>query len=275
MKDIILMDTLNGNKLNINSKKKETNLITLTKQYTIIFFIFFNCYSFSQINIPILKNYANDFTNTLSKDELYSIETKLKAFDDSTSNQIVFLMISTLNGYSLESFTYETASKNKIGTKENNNGVLFFVAKDDRKMRIEVGYGLEAVLPDALASSILRNEVRPFFRNGEFYSGIISGINAIIKATKGEYKAKKKEKENAFPIFFIILILIIISLFSKRGGRGKGGDGSSVLPLLILSSMSGRSRSSWGGSGGFGGFGGGGFSGGGGSFGGGGASGSW
>ncbi len=234
--------------------------------------------AYSQISIPVLKNYANDQTSSLNSSELYTLESKLKSFDDSTSNQVVFLMINTLDGYPLESFCYETAAKNQIGSKKNNNGILFFVAKEDRKMRIEVGYGLEGALPDALASSILRNEVRPYFKSGDYYAGVNAGLEAIILATKGEYKGepKSKGKGTGIPFIFIVIIFIIIAALSGKGGRGGGGG---LLPLLILSSMGGsRGRggfgggSSWGGSGG-GGFGG--FSGGGGSFGGGGSSGSW
>jgi uncharacterized protein len=234
-----------------------------------IFFLLFitPCIIFAQPQIPILKQYANDYTSTLTNSELYTLNSTLKSFDDSTSNQVVFLMISTLGGYPLESYTYEVSVKNKIGTAKNNNGVLFFVAKDDRKMRIEVGYGLEGALPDALASSILRNEVRPYFQHDDYYSGIAAGINAIMQATMGEYTNQNKEKEKKgfkLPIGLIIMIFILISLFSRRG-RGGG-----ILPWLIIGSMmGGRGGRSWGG-GGFGGF-----SGGGGSFGGGGASGSW
>ena len=120
---------------------------------------------FAQPEFPVLKKYANDFTGTLNYTQINKINSALKAFDDSTSNQIVFLMVKSIDGYPLEMYTYETAKKNKIGTKGNDNGALFFVAKNDRKMRIEVGYGLEGALPDALASSILRNEVRPYFRD--------------------------------------------------------------------------------------------------------------
>lgn len=243
-------------------------------KFLILFFI--ATIQFAQVEIPTLKQYANDFTGTLNNGELSSINSSLKSFDDSTSNQIVFLMISSLNNYSLEMFTYETAVKNNIGSKANNNGVLFFVAKNDRKMRIEVGYGLEGALPDALANSILRNEVRPHFKENNYYAGIAAGLNAIILATQGEYKIKKKseDKDGGFPgVFIFILIFIILSLFGK--GKGGGGGLGNVLPWLILSSMTGSrggGRSSWGGGGG--GFGGG-FSGGGGSFGGGGSSGSW
>ncbi len=246
------------------------------KKLFILFFIPL-LISSAQTEFPILKNYASDFTSTLSNAELYTLNTTLKSFDDSTSNQVVFLMMSSLDGYPLEMYTYEVASRNKIGSAKNNNGVLFFVAKDDKKMRIEVGYGLEGALPDALANSILRNEVRPYFKRGDYYSGVESGLSAIIAATRGEYTNDKKNSDDedvGFPFMYIILVVIFLIL-AGRGGRG--GRGGGILPWLILSSMgSGRSsRGGWGsGSGGFGG-GFGGFSGGGGSFGGGGSSGSW
>jgi len=228
----------------------------------------------AQTELPVLKSYVNDFTNTLSGEQLNSINSTLKLFDDSTSNQIVVLMIPSIDGNSLEDFTYQIASKNKIGSLKHNNGILFFIAKDDHKMRIEVGYGLEGTFPDILASSILRNEVSPYFKQGNYYSGIVSGLNAIIAATRGEYHDKKQEKDDSgrgFPFFFIIVIgFILFSIFRRGGGRGGG-----LLPWIILSSMGGgRSQGGWGGSGGGGG-GFGGFSGGGGSFGGGGASGGW
>lgn len=249
----------------------------MKKFFYLFFLVFLNITG--QPNFPTLKNYANDFTSTLSNSELYTLNSALKTFDDSTSSQVVFLMIRSIEGYSLEMYTYEVASRNKIGSTKNN-GVLFFVAKDDRKIRIEVGYGLEGALPDALASSILRNEVRPYFKHNEYYAGISAGLDAIMKAIKGEYTSDKKKDDKdgiGFPIMYIILILIFIIFSGRKGGRGGGGG---LLPWLIISSMgSGRSKGGWG-SGGFGGFSGGGggfggFSGGGGSFGGGGASGSW
>lgn len=243
---------------------------------TILFLFLPVLFLYAQVEIPILKNYANDFTGTLTNSELYNLNFALKTFDDSTSNQIIFLMIPTLNGGALESFTYETAAKNQVGSKKNNNGVLFFVAKDDHKMRIEVGYGLEGTLPDALANSILRNEVRPYFKQGDYSAGIAAGLNAIMSATRGEYKGEGKDKgerEHGFPFIFIIMLIIFVMSFFKRGGRGGGG----LLPWIILGSMgSSNRRNDWGSGGGFGGSGGfGGFSGGGGSFGGGGSSGSW
>ncbi len=220
----------------------------------------------AQPEIPILKNYVNDFTGTLTPQQKSYLEQALREFDDSTSTQIVVLMIKSLNGYPIEMYANETAEKNKIGTKEHDNGILFLIAKDDRKMRIEVGYGLEGALPDALASSILRNEVAPYFKKGEYYKGIVSGLSAIIKATKGEYTGRpRKKKNNGLNIFIFYMILFFI-FFVLASRRRRGGGGGGI--IYYGGGFGGGGFSGGGGS--FGGF-----SGGGGSFGGGGASGSW
>lgn len=232
--------------------------------------LIFNAFA-GKPQIPLLKSWATDYTNTLSNSELQQLNCRLKSYQDTTTNQLVSLMIPTLDSYPLEEYSYEVAKKNKIGTKENSNGILFLVVKNDRKMRIEVGYGLEGALPDALASSIIRNEVAPYFKRDEYFAGINSGIDAIIAAIGGEYKADLTEKsdEDSFPGLLIFLIILFIVLayiprsnrpfgpggFTYRGGNwGGGGFGGSF----------GSSSGSFGG-----------FSGGGGSFGGGGASGSW
>ncbi len=228
-------------------------------------FLLFFSVTFSQQDVPTLKYWANDYTNTLNNSEVRILNEKLKSFQDSTSNQIVFLMINSLNNYPIEYYTMDVVEKNKIGTKKFNNGILFFVTKNDRKLRIEVGYGLEGALPDALASSIIRNIITPYFRNGDYFTGIYKGITAIMSAVKGEYQAlpqKTRKKKNVSGIITTILFLIIFfSSFFRRRGRGRG---------MIFWGGGLGSGGSFGGSGGFGGF-----SGGGGSFGGGGASGSW
>lgn len=234
----------------------------------IIYFLFVQNV-FAQ-EIPILKRYATDYTKTLSNEQINYIDNALRTFDDSTSNQVVFFMNKSLNGYPIEMFTHEVAEKNGIGTKENDNGVLFYVAKNDKKMRIEVGYGLEGALPDALASSIIRNDVAPYFKKNKFYEGIISGLNGILAATKGEYKGRERnKKEEKIPIglIFFIILMIFMMLSRRGGGRGRGGF------IYYGGGLGGFGSGSSGGSFSSGGFGG--FSGGGGSFGGGGASGSW
>jgi uncharacterized protein len=220
----------------------------------------------AQPEVPTLKQWATDYTNTLSSSELENLNYRLRTFEDSTSDQLAVLMIPTLNDYPIEYFTYDVAKKNKIGTKEHDNGALLFIAKNDKKLRIEVGYGLEGVLPDALANSIIRNVIAPYFKKDDFYGGITAGVNAIISATAGEYKGERNvsRKERSPLISTLMMIIFGIIIFLLRGRRGRRGGG-----LIYFGGLGG-------GGGGFssgGGFGG--FSGGGGSFGGGGSSGGW
>ncbi|MDP2303336.1 MAG: TPM domain-containing protein [Ignavibacteria bacterium] len=234
--------------------------------FKVFLILLFSVNVFSQPKVPTLTKWATDFTNTLTPNELNQLNNYLKTFEDSTSNQLLFLMIPTLEGFPIEDFAYETAKQNKIGSKKNDNGILFLVAKDDRLLRIEVGYGLEGALPDAVSSQIIRNEVVPQFKNGNFFAGIAAGIQSIVDATAGEYKSVKK-KDDKFDSFgdYIPLIFFLISAVSFFGRKGrKSGIYFGGFPVGGF----GGGRSS--GSGGFGGF-----SGGGGSFGGGGSSGSW
>ncbi|MCK9209387.1 MAG: TPM domain-containing protein [Ignavibacteriaceae bacterium] len=244
------------------------------KKLLFIFLISF-AFAFSikaQGELPTLKYLATDLTNTLSADDILNLNRILSSFQDSTSNQLVFLMISTLNDYPIEEYANQVAQKNKIGTKKNDNGILFLVVKDDHKIRIEVGYGLEGALPDATSNSIIRNEILPLFKEDNYSAGVLAGVGAIIKATVGEYKNDSPKRRNEKPGFlnWLIPFLVIIFSFLFRGRRSRGVY------------LGGGFGGGFGGSSGFGGFGGGssgggfgGFSGGGGSFGGGGASGSW
>jgi len=242
------------------------------KKLLFIFFVLFSFAIKAEDELPTLKYLATDLTNTLSADDMLALNRILSSFQDSTSNQLVFLMISTLGDYPIEEYANQVAQKNKIGTKKNDNGILFLVVKDDHKIRIEVGYGLEGALPDATTSSIIRNEILPLFKENNFSAGVFAGVGAIIKATVGEYKNVSPNKKNGKSIgSIIIFFLIILFSFLFRGGRSRG---------IYLGG--GGFGGGFGGSSGFGGFGGGssgggfgGFSGGGGSFGGGGASGSW
>ena len=243
----------------------------MNKIFILILLLISISYSQNDRKYSELKYWMTDSTNTLTSSQLQDLNYRLKTYQDSTSNQLVGLMIPTLNDYPLEYYSIEVATQNKIGTKKHENGVLVLVVKNDHKARIEVGYGLEGALPDALASSIIRNVMIPQFRNDNYYAGISDGMNAIIKTIAGEYVAednKNSDNNNSHHGSFIVILMIIFFLFNffRRGGRrGSGG-------FIYYGGGFGS-----GGSGGFsgGGFGGGGFSGGGGSFGGGGASGGW
>ena len=239
----------------------------------IIFILFSACLLiYSQGNIPDdirIRSYVTDKTNTLSPSEISKLEKKLSDFEKETSNQIVVWLEPSLEGYSLEERSYEIAEKNGIGQKGKNNGVLLYVAKLNRKIRIEVGYGLEGVLTDALCSYIIRNEIAPRFRKELYYEGIDRGTDVIIQATRGEFKNQEEMSQPdmiccfPMPVFFfivLIMVIILINFFMKIGGAITGNN------WWYTSGGKGwSSGSSWGV----------GFSGGGGSFGGGGASGGW
>ena len=215
---------------------------------------------------PALSRYATDLTGTLSAAQLAELESLLASFDRSTSTQVVVLVVPTLYGDDLEEYTLRVAEKNSIGRKGKDNGVLLFAALNDRKVRIEVGYGLEGALPDALAGQIIRREIAPRFRENDYYGGIRAGVEAIMAATKGEYQAEPAagQGHQGSPALFLVIVVLffVFRLLRRRRGFFPGG------PFI---------GGGWGSGGGFGGgsFSGGGFSGGGGSFGGGGASGGW
>lgn len=225
---------------------------------------------------------VNDYTQTLSAAQIAKLEQKLVAFDDSTSSQIAVAIVKTVGDYDINEYALELGRKWGVGGKEKNNGVILVVAIGDRKLSIQTGYGLEGALPDIYTKRIIENDIKPFFKEGDYYSGIDNGTNSIISLIKGEYKVAKKAKSNdnkSGAGFIVLLIIIVIIFLIKRGGRGGGNQvigGRGVADALFWSMLlgSGRGGSSGGGfgggssGGGFGGFGGG-------SFGGGGSSGSW
>ena len=230
---------------------------------------------------PRLTVYATDLTGTLSPGDLADLNARLRAFDDSTSTQVVFLMVPTIGNYAVEEAALKVAEENKIGRKGRDNGVLLFVAQDDRAIRIEVGYGLEGVLPDIICGQIIRNEIIPAFRAGDYSGGIHAGLQSIMLAVRNEYTADEKsgKKGGGFGFLIFVAIMVFFFIFMRRrggpfsgsgpmGGRGGG-------PFIFIPPIGGGWGGRRGSGGGFGGFGGGGFSGGGGSFGGGGASGHW
>jgi len=234
---------------------------------------------------------VNDAANVLSPEQRQILEQKLVALDDSTSNQIAVVLIPTLDGYPIEEYANKLFREWGIGNAKTNNGVLLIAAIEDRKIRIEVGYGLEGAIPDVVASSIIRNEIGPNFKEGNFYRGIDRATDALAKAAAGEYKVKRERKGSGGTtgksILTFVIILFVVLMIVARGGVGGGRGGGmmsrrgygDIAEAIFWSSVLGGGRRSsgggWGGGSG-GGFGGGGFGGfGGGSSGGGGASGGW
>lgn len=241
-------------------------------------------------DFPPLTGRIVDNANLLSPEAERGLTTTLEALERDTTDQLVIVTVSDLQGYEIEEYGYQLGRTWGIGQAQKNNGVLLIVAPNDRKVRIEVGYGLEPVLTDALAALIIHNDILPSFRDGRYERGITLGVGAIneqLRLDPAEAQARAAAAEaprSSLPIgpiilisvvFFLIAIAVIGSL-SGRGRRRRGRRGDVASALIWTAAELARSRH-WGGGGGFGGGGGGGggFSGGGGSFGGGGASGGW
>lgn len=230
---------------------------------------------------------VTDYTNTLNPADKQRLETKLVAFNDSTSTQIAVVILKSTGSYDINDYGVQLLRKWGIGQKDKNNGVLVLVAIGDRKMSIQTGYGAEGALPDIVTQDIIQNDLKPHFKQGDYYGGLDAGTNSIIKAMRGEYKAAKKQKQsNGGPAGFIVIVIIVVILilvFRNRGGGGgrqiigRRGGASPFWWFLAGNMLGGGGRSGGGDWGGFsGGGGGGGFGGfGGGSGGGGGSSGSW
>ena len=253
----------------------------MKKLITLLLFAFFAQLSFAQNILPRPNppKLVNDVAGVLSPEQREILEQKLVALDDSSSNQIAIVLIPTLDGYPIEEYANKLFREWGIGHKGTNNGVLIIAAINDRKVRIEVGYGLEGAIPDITASDIYNNLIVPAFKEQNYYRGLDDATTALSKAAVGEYKIKKdkKAKSKGKPLFTFLGMLIFILIVVAGGGRGGGGSMSrrgysDVATGMLLGSLLGGGRSHGGGfgdsGGGFGGFGGG-------SSGGGGAGGGW
>lgn len=229
-------------------------------------------------SVPTLRERVTDLTGTLSRSDIDELNSRLAQFEKETSTQIVVAIIPSLEGGSIEEYTLRLAEKNNVGKKGKDNGALLVIAKEDHRLRIEVGYGLEGVLTDALGDQIIRRIIVPKFRQDDYAGGVAAGVDAIMSATKGEFKGEPEDRKNGrnFSLLTVFVLFILFGIFSRIFTSGR---------RMTVGSRGYYSRGPWwwggfGGGGGFGGSGfggggGGGFSGGGGSFGGGGASGSW
>ena len=227
---------------------------------------------------PAPAAYFNDYAHVVSTGTASQLNQTLENFERQSSDQILVAIFPKMQSdSSIEDYTVRVARSWQAGQKAKNNGAVLFVFVQDHKMFLQVGYGLEGVLPDALCKRIIVEQITPRFKAGDFDGGLTAGVQSILAATKGEYKGTGATVSDSrtphgssspFLGFRFIVLLLIIIFFARGSGM--------FFPWLLLSS-SGSSRG-WGGGGfssGGGGFSGGGFSGGGGSFGGGGAGGSW
>ncbi len=244
------------------------------------------------LEVPPLTNPVTDTAGIISSQEEQALNQYLSQLNSQYGIQLAVLTIPSLEGEQLELYSIQVVDEWQLGSAEKDNGALLLVALDEREIRIEVGYGLEAVLTDALSSQIIRQIITPYFQQGHYGTGIIAGIQVMAQTSVGDVAPYVDETLNTqvsatsqeepstgmsiFTLLFFFVFMILMMKGSRRGYRRSGRVSDAVVTMGILSLLGNSSRYRGGGFGG-GGFGGGfgGFSGGGGGFGGGGASGGW
>ncbi len=223
------------------SKNQEKIISCIFFVFCLIFFIV-PAYA---LDVPVLKGYVNDYADMLSPQAESLIETELKAFEQSDSTQIVILTIPSLEGENLEDFSIKVAEAWKIGQKGKDNGVIFLVAKQERKIRIEVGRGLEGKLTDLLTGRIIDLVIKPKFKRGDFDGGFIAGVHALIDAARGEFTADKiqhgkKDEESSKLLTMIIfgaIILIVTGSISRILSIFAGAVGLPLFAFLTFTSI--------------------------------------
>ncbi len=264
-----------------------------------LFLLLFLAAAWAQVPVPELSHRVTDLTATLSAEQVNALENKLAAFEAKQGSQIAVLIIPTTQPEDIAQFGIRVADAWKIGRKNIDDGVILIVAKDDRKLRLEVGYGLEGAIPDAIAKRVIAETITPHFKNGDFAGGIDAGVTQLIRLIEGEsLPAPVKEpgvqlddQAFMFILFGGLIAGFVLSAMLGRvmggmlAGLGSGavvallfglGFGAVMIGLMVFFIVGVRHRggSGWSSGGGFGGSGGS-WGGGGGRFGGGGASGSW
>jgi len=251
------------------------------------------------VAVPELSRRVTDLTATLSAEQVAALESRLAAFEAQKGSQIAVLMLPTTQPEDIAQFGIRVAEQWKIGRTKVDDGVILIVAKDDRTLRLEVGYGLEGVIPDAIAKRVIAETITPYFRAGDFYGGIDAGLTQLIRLIEGEPlpppgQASEEGDDAVFGFLVIggvVMGWLLSTLMSRPAAGGIAALGSGTLgaillgfsPLLLIIAVfvfaavaSGfRSGGGWSSGGGGFGHGGGSWGGGGGGFGGGGASGRW
>ena len=207
----------------------------------------FSALSAHALDVPKLTGYVNDYGNMLSPQTKATLEQELRAFEQSDSTQIVIVTIPSLQGEVLEQFSLKVAEAWKIGQKGKDNGIIFLVSKEDRKLRVEVGRGLEGKLTDLMAGRIIDLVVKPRFKRGDFDGGFITGVHSLIDATRGEFKAEPgsgkrqgaKGSQGISRLFtfviFLGIALLMLGSVSKYLAGAAGAIGLPAIVSLLLS----------------------------------------
>jgi uncharacterized protein len=208
------------------------------KFYILLIFILLLPIPTYALDVPRLQGYVNDYAGMISPSAKSRIEEELRAFEQSDSTQIAILTIPSLEGENIEEFSIKVGETWKIGQQGKDNGILFIVSNQERRIRIEVGRGLEGNLTDLMAGRIIDQVIKPRFKQGDFDGGFISGVSALIDATRGEFRAEQRpaqRRQSGFPPFLTFLIFLgIFALILGSFSRILGGIvGAIGLPAIV------------------------------------------
>ena len=200
----------------------------------VVFFLVMACaVNATALEVPRLKGHVNDYAAMLGTASTRQLEAVLTEFEQKESTQIVLLTVLSLQGDSLEDFSIRVAEAWKVGQPKLDNGAILLIAKNDRKIRIEVGYGLEGRLTDLLAGRIIRNVIAPHFKSGQFDQGITAGVAAMIDAVRGEYTATDaprhpQQAQRGVPVIALFALFFLINALG-RASRWMGAVSGAVL----------------------------------------------
>ena len=191
------------------------------------------------LEVPQLRGRVNDYANMLSPGVSQRLEQLLADFESSDSTQIVVLTITSLEGESLEEYAIKVAEAWRIGQTKLDNGAILLISKQEHKIRIEVGRGLEGVLTDLVSGRIIRGDMSPHFKNNDYDTGITAGVASIMKVVRGEYKAQprdlKQGKKGAEPVYTLLIFLLVAVVFLGSFSKFLGGAAAAAgLPLIAV-----------------------------------------
>ncbi|MFT6881671.1 MAG: hypothetical protein ACJAVY_000461 [Marinoscillum sp.] len=229
----------------LSYKDKRTNeIVSIRILLPLLFFLSLEVIA-QDVALPTLTKRVTDLTNTLSSAEQSSLEQKLKNYEDAKGSQLVVVMLPTTGDETIEQYSIRLGEKQKIGREGVDDGVIMLFAMEDRKMRIEVGYGLEGALTDALSKRIITNIITPEFRSGHIYKGIDSGVDVVISAISGEElppavrknTSSSKSSGNSWllPIIILGFILtgVIKTVLTKKLGKSKATGVSAAIVFVL------------------------------------------
>ncbi len=227
-----------------------TVIVRCAKFLLLCFVLLANLPAHAVPDFPALSGRVVDEAQLLSAENEKALSEKLEAHETTTSNQIVVATVSSLEGYDISDYAIQLARHWQIGTEEKNNGIVILVAPNERKVRIEVGYGLEGILPDVLAGQIIRKEILPAFKENEYPKGINQGTEAVLQAIAGEYQAEpvssnpkgsiKGIPEKIIPFLFLLVFGIPELLRRKGNARAANGAIPAGFVGLAAALMSGN-----------------------------------